>query len=54
MSPDMSERNIKDRVKSERDKEKQEIEDWLAGSGSKVLGAGLLLLGVWFVINLFW
>ncbi|MCC3292987.1 hypothetical protein [Arthrobacter sp. zg-Y1110] len=49
----MSERNFKERVKSDRDKDKQAIEDWMAGSGSKVFGGVIILVGVWFIINLF-
>ncbi|MGK3708660.1 hypothetical protein [Arthrobacter sp. IK3] len=49
----MSERTFKDRIKSERDKDKQEIEDWMAGSGSKVFGIAVVVLAAWFIINIF-
>lgn len=37
-----------------RTQERKEIEDWMNGSGGKVLGGILLLLGLWFVVGLFW
>lgn len=50
----MSEKNYRDRFKSDSDKDKQAIEDWMAGSGSKVLGAVIVIFGIWFAVNLFW
>lgn len=50
----MSEKSYRDRIKSDSDKDKQTIEDWMAGSGSKVLGVVVVAVGVWFIINLFW
>ncbi|WP_427019366.1 hypothetical protein ACQCSX_21990 (plasmid) [Pseudarthrobacter sp. P1] len=50
----MSEKNFKERVLSDRDKDKKDIEDWMHGSGGKVLGVILLLLGIWTVARLIW
>jgi hypothetical protein len=50
----MSERNFKERVLDQKSKDKKEIEDWMFGSGGKVLGAILVLLGIWTVVRLFW
>lgn len=50
----MSEKSYRDRIKSDRDKDKQAIEDWMAGSGSKVLGLVVIAVSLWFVVNLFW
>lgn len=50
----MSEKNLRDRVLDQSAKDKKEIEDWMFGSGGKVLGAILILLGIWAVVRLFW
>lgn len=54
MFKSMSEKSYRDRIKSDSEKEKQVLEDWMAGSGSKVLGVMVLAIGAWFLINLFW
>lgn len=41
----MSERNLKERVLDQSAKDKKAIEDWVFGSGAKVLGAIVVLLG---------
>jgi hypothetical protein len=50
----MSEKNLKERVLDQSAKDKKEIEDWMFGSGAKVLGAIVVLLGIWAVVRLFW
>lgn len=50
----MSERNIKDRINDQRDKDKLEIEDWLHGSGGRIVGAIAILLALWAVAGMFW
>jgi uncharacterized protein YegJ (DUF2314 family) len=50
----MSERNLKERVLDQSAKDKKEIEDWMFGSGGKVLGAIVVLLGIWAIVRLFW
>ncbi|WP_354214534.1 hypothetical protein [Arthrobacter sp. UYCo732] len=50
----MSEKNFKDRVLDSTAKDKNEIEDWMYGPGGKVLGAILVLLGIWTVVRIFW
>lgn len=36
-----------------RSKERKEIDEWMYGSGSKVMGGVLLLLAGYFVVTLF-
>lgn len=48
------EKNLRDRVMDQSAKDKKEIDDWLAGSGSKVFGLLLVALCVWGVVRLFW
>jgi hypothetical protein len=50
----MSEKKFKDRVPDSTAKDKKEIEDWMYGPGRKVLGAILVLLGIWTVVRIFW
>jgi hypothetical protein len=50
----MSEKNLKERVLDQSAKDKKEIEDWMFGSGGKVLGAIVVLLGIWTVVRMFW
>lgn len=45
---------MRERVLDQSAKDKKEIEDWMFGSGGKVLGAILILLGIWAVVRLFW
>lgn len=50
----MSEKNMKERVLDQSAKDKKDIEDWMFGSGGKILGAIVVLLGIWTVVRLFW
>jgi hypothetical protein len=50
----MSEKNQKERVLDQSTKHKKEIEDWMFGPGGKVLGAILVLLGIWTLVRFFW
>jgi uncharacterized protein YegJ (DUF2314 family) len=50
----MSERNFKERVLDSSAKDKKEIEDWMFGSGGKVIGAIVILLGIWTVVRMIW
>lgn len=50
----MSEQNFRDRVQSDQVKDKKAIEDWMHGSGGKVLGVIVVLLGIWTVVRMFW
>lgn len=51
----MSERNIKDRVLDTTAQDRKAIDDWMASAGGgKILGAILVLLGIWTVVRMFW
>ncbi|WP_454698214.1 hypothetical protein [Arthrobacter humicola] len=50
----MSEKKIKDRLLDGTAKDRKEIEDWINDSGAKVLGAVVVLLGLWTVVRMFW
>lgn len=51
----MSEKKFKDRVLDGTAKDKKEIDDWMASaSGGKLLGAILVLLGLWTVVRMIW
>jgi hypothetical protein len=51
----MSEKKFKDRVLDSTAKDKKDIDDWMASAtGGKILGAILVLLGLWAVVRLFW
>ena len=54
MFPGMSEKNLKERVLDQSARDKKDIEDWMFGAGGKVLGAILVLLGIWTIVRLFW
>lgn len=55
MFPGMSEKKFKDRVLDSTAKDKKEINDWMASaSGGKILGAIVVLLGLWTVVRMFW
>ena len=47
-------RTFKERVLDGQAKDKKDIEDWMFGPGGKVLGAIVVLLGLWFIARLFW
>jgi hypothetical protein len=50
----LSEKNLKERVLDQSAKDKKQIEDWTFGPGGKVLGAILVLLGIWTLVRFFW
>lgn len=51
----MSEKKFKDRVLDSTAKDKKEIDDWMASAnGGKLLGAILVLLGLWAVVRMIW
>jgi uncharacterized protein YegJ (DUF2314 family) len=50
----MSEKNLKERVLDQSAKDKKDIEDWMFGPGGKVLGAIVVILGIWTIVRLFW
>ncbi|WP_457971620.1 hypothetical protein [Arthrobacter sp. D1-17] len=51
----MSEKRFKDRVLDSSAKDKKDIDDWMASArGGKVLGAILVLLGLWAVVRMIW
>jgi uncharacterized protein YegJ (DUF2314 family) len=50
----MSEKNLKERVLDQSAKDKKDIEDWMFGPGGKVLGAIVVILGIWAIVRLFW
>lgn len=50
----LSEKNLKERVLDQSAKDKKQIEDWMFGPGGKVLGAILVLLGIWTLVRFFW
>lgn len=50
----MSEKHWKDRLADERSRDRKEIDDWMYGPGGKVLGVMIVLLGIWFVVRMFW
>ena len=50
----MTEKNFKDRVLDNSAKDKKEFEDWMYGPGGKVLGAIVVLLGIWTIVRLIW
>jgi len=50
----MSEKTFKERILDQQGKDKKDIEDWMFGSGGKVLGAILVLLGIFTVVRLIW
>ena len=39
---------------SARDRDKKDIEDWMAGQGGKILAVVLIVLVAWLVLSLFW
>lgn len=43
----------KDNKADTRSKERKEVEEWMYGSGSVVMGGGLIILVVGFVVFLF-
>ena len=50
----MSEKNLKERVLDQSAKDKKDIEDWMYGSGGKILGAIVVILGIWTIVRFFW
>lgn len=54
MFPGMSDKTFKDRVTDQQSKDKQDIDDWMQGSGVKVLGAILILLALWGIVRMVW
>ena len=48
-----SEENLKERVLDQSAKDKKDIDDWMFGSGGRVLGAIVVLLGIWTIVRLF-
>lgn len=43
----------KDSSADNRSKERKEIDEWMYGSGSKVMGAGLVIVVGFFIVSLF-
>ncbi|QOT19206.1 hypothetical protein [Paenarthrobacter sp. YJN-5] len=50
----MSEKNLKERVLDQSAKDKQAIEDWMFGPGGKILGAIIVILGIWTIVRFIW
>jgi hypothetical protein len=50
----MSERNLKERVLDQCAKDKKDVEDRMFGPGGKVLGAIVVIPGIWAIVRLFW
>lgn len=50
----ISEKNLKERVLDQSAKDKKDIADWIFGPGGKVLGAIVVILGIWTIVRLFW
>lgn len=42
----------KDRLAADRDRDAEEIRDWLNGTGSTVIGVAVVLLALWFLASL--
>ncbi|NMR31963.1 hypothetical protein [Crystallibacter degradans] len=45
--------NWKDRFGGDLEEKSKNIQDWMYGSGGKVLGAILVVLGLYFVLRIF-
>lgn len=55
MFPSMSDKKFKDRILDSAAKDKKEITDWMvSATGGKILGAILVLLGLWTIVRVFW
>jgi hypothetical protein len=48
----ISEKNFRECVLDNSAKDKREIEDWMHGPGGKVLGAIVVLLGIWTIARM--
>jgi hypothetical protein len=46
----MSEQNPRDKFNTDR----REIDEWMFGSGGKVLGGILAVIVLWFIVTRFW
>lgn len=50
----MSKQKFWDRLSDKNDGDKREIEDWMAGDGSKVMAVMLIALVIWGIVSIFW
>lgn len=53
MFPGMSNDSIRDRLHDGRERDRGEIQSWLDGQGSRVMGVVLILLVVWMIASWF-